>query len=68
MRAGKVIAVAAMVAVSAGTAYAEDVAPSDVKFADNSVSESLTGKPGDASAGATPASGLERMTRWLSRP
>lgn len=52
MRAGKVIAVAAMIAVSAGVAYAEDVAPNNVKFADNSVAESLTGKPGDAAAGA----------------
>lgn len=52
MRAGKTIAVAAMIAVSTGMAHAGDVAPNDVKFADNSVSESLTGKPGDAAAGA----------------
>jgi sulfur-oxidizing protein SoxX len=58
MRAGKAIAIAAMISMSvgvsmaAGAAYAEDVAPNNVKFEDMMVGQSLTGKPGDATMGA----------------
>lgn len=57
MRAGKTIAVAAMISLSgasmlASAARAEDVKPEAVKFTDMTVSQSLTGKPGDAAAGA----------------
>jgi len=36
----------------AGSAMAADVAPGDVKFTDLVVTDSLTGQPGDAEAGA----------------
>ena len=57
MRAGRTIAVAAMISLSgismlAGAARAEDVKPEAVKFTDMTVSESLTGKAGDAAEGA----------------
>ena len=57
MRAGRTIAVAAMISLSgismlAGAARAEDVKPEVVKFTDMTVSESLTGKAGDAAEGA----------------
>jgi sulfur-oxidizing protein SoxX len=52
MQAGKVIVVAATLSVLAGAAWAADTAPNDVKFVDNAVSQSLTGKPGDAAEGA----------------
>lgn len=56
MRAGKTIAVSAMISLSgalmpAGAALAEDVKPEAVKFTDMTVADSLTGKPGDAAAG-----------------
>ncbi len=52
MRAGKTVVFVAMISVLAGAAWAQDVAPKDVKFTDNAVSESLTGKPGDPAEGA----------------
>ena len=57
MRAGRTIAVAAMISLSgismlAGAARAEDVKPEAVKFTDMTVSEPLTGKAGDAAEGA----------------
>lgn len=52
MQAGKIIVVAATLSMLAGTAWAADVAPDDVKFADNAVSQSLTGAPGDTAEGA----------------
>lgn len=52
MQAGKAIAVAAIISMSAGAVHAADVAPNDVKFEDMTVPQSLTGTPGDAAAGA----------------
>lgn len=52
MRAGKTVVVTAAFSMLAGAVCAQDVPPDKVKFADNAVSESLTGKPGDPAEGA----------------
>ncbi len=46
------VVVAMSVSMLAGAAWADDIAPNDVEFADAAVSVSLTGKPGDAAEGA----------------
>lgn len=46
------VVVAMSVSMLAGSAWAGDIAPNDMEFADSAVSASLTGKPGDAAEGA----------------